>query len=136
MIQAYLSVSTRCYDACMPDPATLTGHARIEARSLALHRAIAEKLRLHPDLLAIAHDNLKRWMAEPGHSQPYFEEWQRILANPFEKILTLIVEDSGRMTALRQCTPFAGVLTPRERWKLYDAFAAGTLDSSGGGDCQ
>jgi hypothetical protein len=28
------------------------------------------------------------------------------------------------MTAMRQCSPFAGVLTPRERWAIYDDFAA------------
>ncbi len=114
----------------------LKGHARIDARSLAMHRAIASKLRTQPELLAIARDNLSRWMAGPGHSRPYFEEWQRILANPLEDILSLIVEDSERMTAMRQCTPFAGVLTPRDRWKIYDTFAAGTCDSSSSGDLQ
>jgi hypothetical protein len=120
----------------MPYIASLTGHARIDARSLAMHRVMADKLRVQPELLAIAHDNLKRWMAEAGASQPYFEEWQRILANPLGDILAAMVEDSERMTAMRQCTPFAGVLTPRERWNFYDAFAAGTPDSSGGGDCR
>jgi hypothetical protein len=101
-----------------------------------MHRAIAQKLQAEPELLAIAFDNLKRWMAGPGHSRPYFEEWLQILAHPLEDVLALMVEDSERMTALRQCTPFAGVLTPRERWKIYDAFAAGTCDSRGSGDRQ
>jgi len=40
------------------------------------------------------------------------------------EVLALIVEDSERMTAMRQCSPFAGVLDPRERWAVYDEFAA------------
>ena len=107
----------------------------LEARSLAMHRAIAGKLRAHPELLAIANDNLKRRMEEPGCSQAYFEEWQRIPALSLNEVLGLVVEDSERMRALRQCTPFAGVLTPRERWDIYDAFATGA-HHPGGGDSQ
>ncbi len=109
----------------------LAGHARVEARSLAMHRAIAVKLREQPELISIARDNLSRWMSEPGRSRAYFEDWLRILEGPFEEVLELIVEDSERMAALRQCTPFAGVLTPRERWWIYDSFATGTCDPGG-----
>ncbi len=31
-------------------------------------------------------------------------------------------EDSEPMRALRQATPFAGILTPNERWAIYDDF--------------
>jgi hypothetical protein len=48
----------------------LQGHQRIDQRSLALHRAIAEKLRADPSLIQIAHDNLDRWSAKGGRSQP------------------------------------------------------------------
>lgn len=99
-----------------------------------MHRAIAEKLRAQPELIEVARENLRRWMAEPGRSQPYFEEWLRILSRPFSDVLAAIEDDSERMTALRQCTPFAGVLTPKERWGIYDAFATGTHHPGGGGD--
>jgi hypothetical protein len=110
------------------------GHARVEARSLAMHRAIASKLRAQPELLAVAHDNIARWTAERGRSQPYLDEWRRILARPIDEILALIEEDSETMRALRQCTPFAGVLTPRERWDIYDSFAVGAHHPGGVGD--
>jgi hypothetical protein len=38
----------------------LQGHQRLDRRSLALHRAIAEKLRTNPALIAIARDNIER----------------------------------------------------------------------------
>jgi len=108
---------------------TLQGHARIDQRSLAMHRAIAEKLRADPSLLDIAHDNLRRWMAAPGHSQPYFKQWLQILSRPLPEICAIITEDSEKMTALRQCAPFAGVLTPKERWAIYDQFPAPRRDA-------
>ena len=92
-------------------------HARIDARSL----AIAEKLRARPELIEIARENLDRWT--PGRSGKYFDAWREILARPLDEVLTAIVEDSEWMTAMRQTSPFAGVLDPRERWAIYDEFA-------------
>lgn len=102
----------------------LKGHARVDARSLAMHRAIAEKLRARPELIAIAHDNLERWSVSNPRSKPYWDAWREVLARPLPEILALIVEDGERMTAMRQTSPFAGVLDPRERWAIYDEFAA------------
>ena len=100
----------------------LEGHHRIDRRSLALHCAIADKLRTNPALLEIARENLDRWSIANGRSQPYWDAWREILSRPFEDVLTLIVEDSERMTALRQATPFAGILEPQERWTIYASF--------------
>ena len=103
--------------------ATLGGHQRIDQRSLALHRAIGAKLRRNPELIAIALDNLDRWSQPRGRSQPYFDERRRILARPQPEVLALLEEDSEHMTAMRQATPFAGVLDPAERWAIYAEFA-------------
>lgn len=104
--------------------ATLRGHERIDRRSLALHRAIADKLRGDPARLEIARDNLHRWSAAEGRSQPYWDAWRGLLDLPLEELLERLVEESEHMTAMRQATPFAGVLTPHERWAVYDRFAA------------
>jgi hypothetical protein len=100
----------------------LRGHQRIDQRSLAMHRAIAEKLRNDPAPIAIALDNIERWSRAGGHSQPYWDAWREILNRPLPEILDLLGEESERMTALRQATPFAGILTPAERWAIYDRF--------------
>ena len=97
----------------------LRGHQRIDQRSLELHRAIAAKLREQPELLAIAHDNLTRWSKTGGRSQPYWDAWREILERPLEEVLSLLVLDNERMTALRQAAPFAGILEPKERWAIY-----------------
>jgi hypothetical protein len=100
----------------------LAGHQRIDRRSLELHRAIAAKLRAHPELMEIARENLARWSAKGGRSQPYWDAWREILDRPVEEVLQLLVEDTERMTAMRQATPFAGVLDPAERWAIYARF--------------
>jgi hypothetical protein len=104
----------------------LGGHQRIDRRSLALHRAIADKVRAEPALLAIAFDNLERWSKENGRSQPYWDAWREILKRPLEEVLRLMVEESERMAAMRQANPFAGILTPRERWAIYNRFPSKT----------
>lgn len=100
-----------------------SGHERIDQRSLAMHRAIAEKLRARPELLQIARDNIERWYPCAGGSQPYLDEWRRMLDFPLEELISLFLQDNQRMTALRQASPFAGVLEPKERWIIYDRFA-------------
>jgi hypothetical protein len=41
----------------------MNGHARLDARSLACHQAIAAKLLKQPDLVERAKSNLARWRA-------------------------------------------------------------------------
>ncbi|MGA2738000.1 MAG: hypothetical protein ABSG65_11180 [Bryobacteraceae bacterium] len=108
----------------------LRGHQRIDRRSLALHRAIAEKLRADPALIGIAVENIERWSMAGGHSQPYWDAWRQILSRPLPEILDVIVEEGERMTAMRQATPFAGVLPSLERWAIYEKFALGKVASS------
>ena len=91
------------------------GHERIDQMSLELHRAIAEKLRANPQLLAIAHDNLDRWSKMGSRAQPYWDTWRELLKLPLDRLLELLLEESERMTALRHTSPFAGVLDIRER---------------------
>jgi hypothetical protein len=107
----------------------LRGHERIDRRSVVLHHAIAIKLRENPALLDIARENLDRWSAASGRSQPYWDAWRKLINGPFEDLLKLLVEDSETMTALRQATPFAGVLSPVERWKIYDEFKSTNVES-------
>lgn len=106
------------------------GHGRIDRRSLALHRAIADRLRSDPALIEIARDNLDRWSLANGRSQPYWDAWREILNRPVEEVAALLVEESERMDALRQATPFAGVLTPAQRWAIYERFESRHLETA------
>ena len=102
----------------------MTGHERIDARSLAMHRLIGAKLRGDPALVSEARSTLERWLARGSCAGPYYHQWQEILRQPLEQIVETLGEDSERMTALRQSSPFAGILSNQERWALLEEFRA------------
>ena len=104
---------------------TYSSHRLLEARSLAMHAVIARKIERDPTLLAIAHRNLQRWRIRGKDAPPaWLEEWQEVLKQPWQHIAALITEPSENGARLRQSSPFAGILTSKERWRIYEAFRA------------
>lgn len=91
----------------------------LDARSLALHRLVAEKLRAEPARFDRARATLARFfvIVDP-RSRTYMEAWRRIFDEGVEAAIAAATEDSERGAALRQASPFAGVLTPQERWQF------------------
>jgi hypothetical protein len=81
-------------------------------------------------LIEIARENLERWSLTGGRSQPYWDAWRELLGRPLPEVLSLLVEPGERMTAMRQATPFAGVLEPAERWAIYENFEQGNAEGS------
>jgi hypothetical protein len=70
-------------------------HRILDARSLAMHCKIAQKITRDPTLLDKAKANLQRWIAESGDRQPrYLREWQQILERPWPEIAELITSMS------------------------------------------
>lgn len=103
----------------------LLKHRVAEARSLALHCLIAQKITADPALLDIARRNLAAWSARYGKSPPRaFDEWRAVLDRPWPEIAALITDPGENAARLRQSSPFAGVLTPTERQRIYEAFRA------------
>lgn len=102
------------------DRKRLAGHARIEARSLAMHRAIAEKLRNNPGLLEAAAENIRRWRRQ-GVDVSAFAEWEAILGRGVEETVRMMTDPSENAARMRQSTPFTGVLTPKERRRFFEA---------------
>ena len=100
-------------------------HRILDARSLAMHCKIAQKITRDPELLNKAKANLERWSAQSNGPQPqYLREWQQILERPWPEIAELITSMSEDATRLRSSSPFAGVLTAIERDQIYEAFRA------------
>jgi hypothetical protein len=104
----------------------------IEARSLAMHAAIAAKIERQPKLLEIARNNLKRWRARWEDAVPaWHEEWCKILDRPWPEIAAVMMEPDENGARLRQSSPFAGVLSAEERQCIYDAFRLVKESASG-----
>ena len=88
---------------------------RLNLIRLRSHRLIAQKIDADRSLLEIPQRNLDRWCELHGEDHPASTEWRRLLKQPWEKIRALIVGDTEESTRLRLSTPFAGILTPKER---------------------
>lgn len=97
----------------------MASHQEIDQRSRMLHQLIAEKIRQDSSLFGNVKRTLARWRKiVSADSQPYLEEWQRLVDLGIEGCLAVATEDSERANALRQASPFCGVLTNEERWEF------------------
>jgi len=93
-------------------------HRLAEARSRAYHRLIAE--RLTSAMIAAARAQLDRWVTQGAALHPtYAEAWRRLLDGPLDDVRAVLVGDDEQSATLRQVSPFAGMLSPRERWALW-----------------
>ncbi len=101
-------------------------HSRLDERSLALHRLIAEKVLADPALLDKARGNVRRWQESHANPSLALAEWERILTGPADQIARFLVERSEKATRLRQSSPFAGILTEPERLAIYESHSART----------
>jgi hypothetical protein len=103
-------------------PTVLT---RDQQRSLWLHRAVAGKLALDPErVVARAQRNLARMRAAHprGMVRDDFDAWEALLDGSRDQLFDVLMSGSPSAVVLRQNTPFAGVLTERERTKALAAF--------------
>lgn len=93
---------------------------REDRRSLALHQAIAERLAGDPGrVIAQARRTLARMRAASPEAAPLLREWSVLLDRPVAALLPVLTDRGPWARELRQVTPFAGVLTARERAVVY-----------------
>lgn len=94
-------------------------HRLAEERGLAYHRAVVERLLTSPRALEVARERVQAW-SQAGSVHPhYVDAWTRLLELPLEDLCVAIVDTSDRGRALRQVTPFAGLIDPKERWRIW-----------------
>jgi len=103
----------------------LLKHRIAEVRSLAMHCLIARKIEADRSLLASARRTLARWIERYGDAPPRaLIEWREILCRPWPEVAAIITDADERAVRLRQSSPFAGLLTPPERKRVYETFRA------------
>ncbi len=116
-----LDASTQRPRRSHPQPQTLRRDPRsLDARSLAMHRSIAAKIRRQPALLDRARATIDRWQTQGAAqaSRPYLEAWRALIDQGLEATLAAAVDPGERGNAMRQASPFTGILDNRERWAL------------------
>ncbi|HEY1738350.1 MAG TPA: helix-turn-helix domain-containing protein [Acidimicrobiia bacterium] len=102
---------------------------RDQQRSLWLAYAVAGRIVADPERARrLARHNLdKMRSASRGQARRWLDEWERLLGGPLDALLVMVVSASPKGRELRQNSPFAGLLSERERsdvlnaWKARDA---------------
>ncbi len=94
-------------------------HRLAELRSLAYHRGVARRLRDDPSAIELAKRRVRAWR-ERGVAAHYAARWEELLEGPLEALVRVLVADDEHGRAMRQATPFAGVIGPRDRWRIWD----------------
>jgi hypothetical protein len=94
-------------------------------RSLALHAAVAERLRRDPSIVERARAKLEEWIARGGRSTEILVQWRDVLARPVDDIARFLAERSEHAAWLRSASPFAGALDPPTRLAILRAVRRG-----------
>ena len=94
-------------------------HELAEERSLAYPGRVAALLREQPARLAVARDRVAAWLSKGSVHPAYAEGWRALLDGPLPDLCALLEDRGEQARALRQVTPFAGFLPPRERWTIW-----------------
>jgi hypothetical protein len=97
----------------------------LDERTLAMHVLVAEKLRRDPQLLLRVAETLQRWRVQVcERSQPYLLEWQMLVDQGVDACVSTMTERTQRAAAMRQASPFAAVLSNRERFEFLRQWGA------------
>ncbi len=96
---------------------------REDRRSLELHAEIAA--RLLDDPAAVIHRarrTLRRMRSVQPSAAALLDEWERLVDGPLPELVAVLTDARPQARELRQVTPFAGVLSARERAVVYRRF--------------
>ncbi|PYS41616.1 MAG: hypothetical protein DMG14_06640 [Acidobacteria bacterium] len=99
-------------------PLSMDLHKLALERSLAYHAIIAAHLIDDPAILETARERVKGWLTEDP-LRPFARKWQDILNRDANSIAAFLIDRSELAEELRQSSPFAGALDPRERWRVW-----------------
>lgn len=94
-------------------------HRLAEERSVAYHRVIAGRLWDRPEILEAARRRVRGWLADGATAPEAAARWEVVLAGDVSSIAAFLVERSEIADELRQSSPFAGAIGPRERWQIW-----------------
>lgn len=99
--------------------------AEIDAKSLALHHLVVQKILADRSLFEKIQENLDRYQAKAdGSVRVYLTEWQSIVDLGIDAALAVALEQTERGQVLRSTSPFSGILTELERMSFLSTWTA------------
>lgn len=96
------------------------------AQTLTYAQLVAQALPHRPEMLAVARDNVARWLATGHHPVAPLTKWDELLAaaqaDPaaLAAIVTVLDGGTAERSRLAEFSPFAGVLRREERREATD----------------
>lgn len=100
--------------------ASLTREAE---RSLWLNRVVAVRLAEAPErAFSIAYENLTRMESAQTGTNPWLKRWRAVLDAGVDVVLGVLTSRDLEAVELRQNSPFAGVVSYREREQVLENF--------------
>ena len=94
-------------------------HRLAEERSIAYHALVAELLRVDDAVVRKARARVEQWANDGSMHPRWIDGWRRLLSLSPAELAQALVSRSEELVALRQVTPFAGVVDARRRWQLW-----------------
>lgn len=94
-------------------------HQIAEERSLALHDEVARRLQDDPAALDRARSRVEEWLRDGSVHREYALAWREALDRSLSEIVALLRDPGEHARALRQVSPFAGLVPPRTRWRIW-----------------
>ena len=93
---------------------------RIELFSLEAHRLAVTRLRADRGRIQSLLDTIRRWRRQngPTNSDPYMDQWERLLRQGVDAVEAAICIDSDAAATLRSCSPMGSLITQAERAEL------------------
>jgi hypothetical protein len=96
-----------------------------DLRSLALSRAAVERLVGDwPGHVPLVRRDIAAMRAAGSCAELYLARWEALLVAGPETLAATILAGSDEAQVLRSVHPFAGILSPRERWAILANLAA------------
>lgn len=113
-LEAILAV---CGEAVQVTETPAAQHDRSVARAIEIHRMVLEKLLTDPEtVMARARGQLAVLEGSAGaRSEAYIEAWRGLLDGPRVELVRVLLSTSERDVELLKMSPFASLLTDRER---------------------
>lgn len=97
-----------------------------EARNLAVHVLVVQKVSANPALLDKVRQNLGFWRTSAELTPRWVTEWEHILLKPWTEIAALLTDPGERACRLRRFSPFTGILSREEGKEIFSRLGKNT----------